>query len=1130
MTDTNHFWLDELIGREAELDALFKQHYQVVKETHQPRIVCLIAESGVGKTRLLREFYMRLLTEEDASGYWPTTFSGDLITLDLNPDFSEHNIPEQFSPNTTPFIWWAVRFSSNETRNRPSYSSCALLRGSSALLLHLNYLAKNRLLSKDKKKALDLLFDVAVEFGPKVAEVAIGMAAPPWSGIVGLCKSVALKCHEAVKQRRELMAISEALSNPGGAMKQDALNFQKKLLTGLEAMLAPGDRSPRMPMIMVLDDIHWADPASVEILQAVLEKSSKERWPLLVLATVWPAPWDEAGLDASDTPLAGLRTTFRAVSQSGTASLHEIRLARIDDAASIVDKGLPGLTEHQRTALLGKFKADLFALDQCVDHFRGRPKLFVDRDIAKALTGTGESALNGFPHPRLEIIQKRFETLETEIQDVLGRASYQGFNFLGQLVVDVTRRIIGSQNKDGIGGVTDALGRAESPVCFIQRVSPRVARFVDPANFQVVNRWLSEVPEDVESVRKATLDEIDAWMGNGSLLSLSLTELDDFLMVARHVLEDAQSTIEIEGASEQLTRLQGELAIVEMFLRGKTTGVSRQIKGLTHEEVRNFANYRGRLPLAWQAEWLVGFESSLFRVSNTPRQVIEALRPISLIMVSEAVSRFAGEQGMDGVNVIKDVCRAAVGLTTSLFNIANIDDPAWKNPENEWDFQYKNRARTAYRDNVSSEVVSVLDTALSRLPVGDNPFVRVARLRVLREIELMAGASETLRAKETKRTILQELLFFPENELGRDDVLENLFDGVLPDIMYGYGYSDLQEEALQVITRLIKILEPLDYTSAGTFQLVTLACASQVFGDRDMHLDEDSAPYFEKAFELSLEIIRRGLVEIVLDWLCVSARISCAATFRGNEGRRWQARRGSPAPDFLSRGWTMAKDTVSRISEVAEQLNKDQLDSLHIRILGAMSRFYLSPDESPGFNGFFDNAKEFLGNQIQDIHTQCAYIWSLNALNASINRPSENWNLLESAYRVAFLVPPAFFESQGHTDQHNKFYEAIEFRGASAPKEDSLFRLTASVCVDLFQSCGHLAHASRVNLFNEAIINLIKASATLAEPYNEWAEPVVKDLECASLEEDEPTRQSTFSGVQSAWKEYLRHVEANEAG
>src|SRR5690606_232360 len=63
-------WRDLFCGRGAELTHL-REAYEAVASGYGARFVVVLGDRGMGKTRLVREFYSYLTRECDPDGYWP---------------------------------------------------------------------------------------------------------------------------------------------------------------------------------------------------------------------------------------------------------------------------------------------------------------------------------------------------------------------------------------------------------------------------------------------------------------------------------------------------------------------------------------------------------------------------------------------------------------------------------------------------------------------------------------------------------------------------------------------------------------------------------------------------------------------------------------------------------------------------------------------------------------------------------------------------------------------------------------------------------------------------------------------------------------------------------------------------
>ena len=77
------------VGRSSEL-ARLRQSFEAVKSGQGPRLVVLQGEPGVGKTRIIQEFFHALSTQYDAAepgGFWTDRLGRHDESLRVNPEF-----------------------------------------------------------------------------------------------------------------------------------------------------------------------------------------------------------------------------------------------------------------------------------------------------------------------------------------------------------------------------------------------------------------------------------------------------------------------------------------------------------------------------------------------------------------------------------------------------------------------------------------------------------------------------------------------------------------------------------------------------------------------------------------------------------------------------------------------------------------------------------------------------------------------------------------------------------------------------------------------------------------------------------------------------------------------------------
>ena len=140
-------WTDVFCGRADELGVLKEAWGAVSSAAPEPRFVVFVGESGLGKTRIVQEFYNWLSTTTDGvegEGYWPDrlTESGNNLRLNPPPDLCN-------ADNPVPYLWWGMRMPDPEGRNAARGGVAAdvdLLRP------HLEPFARSRVLKERWRK------------------------------------------------------------------------------------------------------------------------------------------------------------------------------------------------------------------------------------------------------------------------------------------------------------------------------------------------------------------------------------------------------------------------------------------------------------------------------------------------------------------------------------------------------------------------------------------------------------------------------------------------------------------------------------------------------------------------------------------------------------------------------------------------------------------------------------------------------------------------------------------------------------------------------------------------------------------------------------------------------------------
>jgi predicted ATPase len=87
-----------------------------------------------------------------------------------------------------------------------------------------------------------------------------------------------------------LAPVIDAATPPGRAPTLSPEELRNRQLTALTAWVLAGART--QPLVLAFEDLHWADPTSLDVLQALAERGAQA--PLLIIATTRPEfrpPW-----------------------------------------------------------------------------------------------------------------------------------------------------------------------------------------------------------------------------------------------------------------------------------------------------------------------------------------------------------------------------------------------------------------------------------------------------------------------------------------------------------------------------------------------------------------------------------------------------------------------------------------------------------------------------------------------------------------------------------------------------------------------------------------------------------------------------------------------------------------------
>jgi hypothetical protein len=452
--------------------------------TDGPQVAVIVAESGLGKTRLAQAFYEQLATDPEwnppHARYWPPEFESQDKSLSVNPYCENH-----VSQGPPKFLWLGMRWQAPDRSCREQDCPLPDMRR----LLHSQittagkhydpWIQAGRVLKKELKRSV---LDIAAEILPGGGFAKLGME---WA--------------LAVKQDLEGSRVSATLYLEK-SRHDEGNSFLKEL----------GDvfTSTAIPVVLFLDDAHWVDQATARFLGDALQEAYKRRWPLLLVATHWERPWKELKKDEvgrrSAHPSEPPTNLVSALAECERPHVIFLKKSHAADLQAYLSAALPGATPSQHEAILRKSDGNFLSLKENVGALLEQPARFVDRNIRLALNQAGDRLIESWKSSRLQRVEQHFTALDTTFQDLLGLSSSFGRRFLWGVIDRYARDHLASGSSSAVepsGG--DLLQQCVDPLSIVEK-DHQFGEFRDLAWCDVAKRYF----EDCYSKSPPLLDSI----------------------------------------------------------------------------------------------------------------------------------------------------------------------------------------------------------------------------------------------------------------------------------------------------------------------------------------------------------------------------------------------------------------------------------------------------------------------------------------------------------------------------------------------------------------------------------------------------------------------------------------------
>jgi tetratricopeptide (TPR) repeat protein len=516
-----------------------------------PEIAVLLGESGLGKTRLVQEFFSRLSRAVDSAGdggYWPDRLVRDTNNLKINPDPADCN-PSRVADMR--FLWWGIRMLDRSGHNAGMGGVSETV---SLLRAHLEPFARARLTTtRIKQAAKSAAFDVAIEIGNLFTFGLLGL------GKLGL--DHASEWRSIHEDHRSLDGFA-----PGSETERQRDSLVDIVLADLGALFDAGEnKGERLPAVVLLDDAQWlsGDETTQILVARLLHRAQAQRWPLLIVATHWEKEWYEHEAADDGVTFASLAAGF---AHEGWKPL---KLGKEPDLAGMIRSGYPGLSAPQLQLVLDKADGNPRLLDEILRFLRRKRSYFEDRDTDRALSPRGESELRRTTFGLHELVAERFACAPEDVRIAIGIAGLQGLRFLEHLTFAVGEEV-------GAPNVQAGLRLAEKPHSAVARVGASLSEFTQGVFRDVA---LDQLPDLIDEglVRERMVARIVALAGeDGEFAELDPEERDAAYLIVPELLTSDRDPSDAECALVWRCLRKAAEASVERHTDPQTVSILRQ--------------------------------------------------------------------------------------------------------------------------------------------------------------------------------------------------------------------------------------------------------------------------------------------------------------------------------------------------------------------------------------------------------------------------------------------------------------------------------------------------------------------------------------------------------------------------
>lgn len=416
-------------GRIEELSE-FSECWEQIKEG-KTGCLYLSGHSGYGKTRLIQAYFYELRKKYDISSYWLSHLEDDGKAIDLTATL---NVDEISNCDVPPWLWLATRcrkFSSDYSTQDLDLAFERIRRQVRQQLAGIIKQQEKRNLNKSlSKNIFALLANFALPGSGQIIELTNTLI--EMSG-----GSVSL--YDAFLSIKDKMQHNEVDETINDLLSDEMENLLSHTISLFNLMLSSRDKDdPVTPIIIVIDDAHWADRYTIEIIQSLLINGIENDWPLLVIMSSWKESIIQKNSIYENMDLFDFYTKCHELSQKEKLVFVDQNLQSLEETNlfELAHEALPNLTSEATEVLIERSGGDIDLLKDLIDQLKEVPGWL----NTNGTLAVGAEDLHHLPSKGKEIAKLRLKSIEPDVRKALIWASSQGIQFNVLLIKELKEK------------------------------------------------------------------------------------------------------------------------------------------------------------------------------------------------------------------------------------------------------------------------------------------------------------------------------------------------------------------------------------------------------------------------------------------------------------------------------------------------------------------------------------------------------------------------------------------------------------------------------------------------------------------------------------------------------------------